>query len=237
MFRSNNLWLDGYHTGDKNWKTYSYRELDHNYDPILGQDLSLTRGWFLEEPKTKYRLPLKTVEYPAGFCNNNDQIFTITGKWQANQIAEKPPLVMFHINKTSDLFVWEFKAGNKKENHFYEVFAKTNKVNITNKLVNLTELQRDPIPQDFNLTISCTFPVFDVKLNFWDPADDPNGISRNSQSWDTQLTVDTNVNPDATESMIIDGGMEVLKLFHLHALKLEMFSLLMLDLPKRSVYP
>ena len=217
-FRSKNLWIDGYNVGDDLWKTYSYRGLDFNTDPTLAQDLSHTRIPYekgkdndLEFFKPR-KLPVKFLTFPVGFCSSSsDMVLQVTGSWQPLQLAAKPPIIQFYVNKTTDLFFWEFKAGSKKENHMYELWSRTNKQNNTNLMVNLTEMQRDPIPTQFNITISCKqFPVFNVKLNFWDNSTgDPNAISRDTANWDADITVDNNVNPDVTEYVTIDGAMEV----------------------------
>ena len=138
-------------------------------------------------------------------------IFQMTGSFLQQQLEANQPLIDFVVNRTTSLFMWQFKVGNKKQNHFYEMWSTTNKVNITNKLVNLTDLPRDPLPTNFNLTITCGFPIFTVKLNFWEPGSDPNGIPRNPTSWDASIEVDTRLDPDDTQNLEINGAMEVLK--------------------------
>ena len=86
-----------------------------------------------------------------------------------NQMVSATPLVIFKINKTTDLFNWQFKIGSKKENHLYEIWSRTHGDNNTNVVRNLTDLPRDPLPTKFNLTIICNFPTFEVQLNFWEP--------------------------------------------------------------------
>lgn len=210
------MWLDGYNIGNKIWKTYSYRELDHNNDPKDAMDLSHSRQ-FYEESENKEmefirprKLPLKFLNFPIGFCSStSDMIFQVTGKWQTLLLSAKPPIIQFHINKTYDLFNWEFKY-QKKENCLYEVWSKSNKINNTNVVMNLTEMQSDPIATDFNLTISCkAYPIFNVKFNLWDPTGDENGIPRDESKWDTDVAVDASVNPDAVEHVLVDGAMEV----------------------------
>lgn len=237
------MWLDGFNIGNKLWKTYSFRELDLYNDPKDAMDLSHSRTFF-EEKENKdmefmkpRKLPLKFLSFPEGFCSSSsDMVFQVTGKWQSLLLSARPPIVQFHVNKTTDLFVWEFKY-EKKGNSLYEIWSKSNKVNNTNLVLNLTEMENDPIPTDFNLTISCkNFPVFHVKLNFWDPTGDINGIPRDETKWDTDLTVDANVNPDTTDYILVDGAMEV-NSFHIpkNTLSCYNFRLIMLDLLKKNV--
>ena len=210
------MWLDGFNVGNKLWETYSFRELDFNNDPKEAMDLSFSRKFYEEKENKEFeaikpkKLPLKFLSFPPGFCSSSsDMVFQVTGKWQTLLLAARPPIVQFHVNKTTDLFFWEFKY-QKKENSLYEVWSKSNKINNTNIVLNLTEMQIDPIPTNFNLTISCKyFPVFDVQFNFWNPYGDENGIPRDETKWDTTLTVDTNVNPDTTDYILVDGAMEV----------------------------
>ena len=210
------MWLDGFNIGNKLWKTYSFRELDFNHDPKDAVDLSYSRR-FYEETENKEmesikprKLPLKFLNFPVGFCSSSsDMVFQVTGKWQSLLLSTRPPIIQFHVNKTTDLFIWEFKY-QKKENSLYEVWSKSNKINNTNIVLNLTEMESEPLKTDFNLTISCKdFPVFNVKLNFWDSAGDANGVPRDDSKWDTDVTVDANVNPDTTEYILVDGAMEV----------------------------
>ena len=192
-----------------------------NPDPTLSPDLSLERQWYLGDTDTDHeqfkpkRLPLKKLLYQPGFCDNSsDMLFQLSGTFQPQQMGVRSPIVEFVINRTSNLFMWQFKIGNKKQNHMYEMWSTTKKINVTNKLVNLTKLQRDPLPTKFNLTIECNFPMFDVILNYWEPGNDPNGISRNSSSWDSSILVDTRNDPESTESILVDGAMEVNKTIH-----------------------
>ena len=217
VFRWSKYWLDGHHTGDNVWSTYSYRELDDNNDPTLIPDNSLSRLWFSEKEDndleffTPKKLPLKFLTFPTGFCSSSSNMkFVLSGTWLQQQMVEKTPQVRFVFNKTSDLLHWEFKIGNKKTNHYYEVWSKTNRDNNTKILRNLTELNRDPIPSKFNLSITCSqFPTINFKLNFWDPTGDVNGISRDSNNWDADLTGDSAVDPDTTDHILVQGGMQV----------------------------
>ena len=214
-FRSENLWLDGFSMGDQNWQTYSYRELDFNSDPLLAVDLSLDRSFHEAASDGIYEAfkprKLPHLSFPTGFCgSSSDMVFYVTGSWIPQAMGERTPIIDFVLNKTSSLFVWQFHIGNKKENHLYEVWSRTNKINNTKSTVNMTELTRDPIPSKFNISITCSqFPVFSLKLNFWDPGNDPNGINRDSQKWDVDLTVDDRVDPDTVSHIHIEGGIEV----------------------------
>ena len=68
----------------------------------------------------------------------------MTGTWLQGQMVEKTPQVRFVMNKTSDLLHWEFKIGNKKTNHYYEVWSKTNRVNNTKVHVNSILIENFP---------------------------------------------------------------------------------------------
>ena len=152
------------------------------------------------------------LSLPEDFCSSSsDMKFLVTGSWLPQLMAEKTPLIDFVINKTSSLFVWQFHIGNKKQNHLYEVWSRTNKINNTKATVNLTELDREKIPLNFNISVSCKqFPVFDLKLNFWDPGNDPNGITRTAANWDVSLTVEsTGVDPNSVTHVVVEGGWEV----------------------------
>lgn len=218
--RSKNVWLDGFDVGDHTWKTRGFRDFDLNKDPAQIQDLSFKRMWHEDGVDNEYeffkpkRLPLKFLNIPPGFCTNDSTStmkLLLIGTWIPKKMSEKTPQIIFNLNKTSDLFHWEFKIGNKKTNHMYEVWSRTNKVNNTVLAVNLTDMNRDlEIIPKFNLTVSChNFPEFKTELNFWEEGDDPNGISRESQSWDSNVKVDETVNPDDVKSVNIEGEMEI----------------------------
>ena len=59
------------------WKTFSYRELDDNKDPVLVPDNSLSRLWYKEQEDntleffTPKKLPLKFLSFPVGFCSSS----------------------------------------------------------------------------------------------------------------------------------------------------------------------
>ena len=209
--------LDGYHDGENVWSTLSYRELDDNNDPVLMPDNSLSRLWYSQKEDNDLeffspkKLPLKFSSFPTGFCSSNSELkFVMTGSWLQGQMVEKTPQVRFVLNRTSDLFHWEFRIGSKKVNHFYEVWSKTNRVNNTKILRNLTDLPRDPLPPKFNLTITCSqFPTINVKFNLWDPSGDINGIARDENNWDSELTAGSGVDPDTTDHIMVQGGMQV----------------------------
>ena len=43
----------------------------------------------------------------------------------------------------------------------------------------------------------------------WDPSGDVNGIPRNATNWDSDLTVGAGMDPDTTDHVLVQGGMQV----------------------------
>ena len=105
---------------------------------------------------------------PGGFCSPGSRLrLLVTGAWQPTQMASKTPQLQLSINRTTDLFHWEFKLGGKKSgNHQYEVWSRTNRVNNTKQTVNLTLLPRElSTAPTFNLSLSCaSFPNLEVTI-------------------------------------------------------------------------
>ena len=113
------LWLDGYSVGDNQWFTYGYRDLDQNNDPRLMPDLSYRRVWFSEHQDTNYQVvepnrrqfPL-VFDMPADFCaDDSTQLFFLTGKFLIKG-ESKSPQIIFRMNKTTEVFHWDFRLGN-----------------------------------------------------------------------------------------------------------------------------
>ena len=127
----------------------------------------------------------------------------MTGYWNPISMLSKTPHIEISVNKTTELFNWAFIIGSRKVAHKYETWSKTNRVNNTNKLTDLPDLdwdlQKSP---PFNLSISCSnFPTFVTQLNVWDPGSDPNGLPRNSGSWDAETVVDADVDFDSAKEV------------------------------------
>ena len=160
------------------------------------------------------KLPVTITSIPPMFCSNDSsskmKLF-ITGYWNPIAMLSKTPHIKISINKTTDLFNWVFSIGSKKIPHKYETWSKTNKVNNTNIFTNLPDLDWDLQKKPaFNLSLSCSnFPTFVTELNFWDPSNDPNGLERESSSWDSETLVDANVDYTAAKEVVIDGGISV----------------------------
>ena len=214
------MWIDGYDNGNHRWLTRGFREWDSNQDPTDIKDLSVERSWFREsiddenelfKPK---RVPASLTSIPSNFCSNdsasNLKLYMI-GKWNPLSMSSKIPRIKVVINKTTDLFNWAFIIGNKKIPHKYETWSRTNKINNTVVVTNLLDLDWDLQKfSEFNLSISCkNYPVFETKLNFWDPGNDPNGIKRESTSWDSTTSVDGSVDPSSIKEIILDGGIGI----------------------------
>ena len=43
----------------------------------------------------------------------------------------------------------------------------------------------------------------------WDPSGDVNGIPRNATNWDSDLSVGAGMDPDTTDHVLVQGGMQV----------------------------
>ena len=216
-FRSPFVWLDGYSAGNHEWQTYGFRDWDFNKKPEGIADLSFERRWFQEIEDNDFeifnprRLPVK-MKMPPGFCTDDSAYrFMIKGKWKS-PIGEVSPQVIFRMNKTHEVFHWDFREGGKeKGNHTYHIWAREKRDNKTSSMVALTELglnlRKSP---NFNLTISCISfndtPTFTAKLNYWDPS---NGLARNNDSWDLVAPLDTTLNPDDVTEVELLGGMEI----------------------------
>ena len=211
------MWIDGYSAGNHVWKTHGYRDWDENRQPEEIRDLSYERKWFSEVEDNDYevfsprRLPVK-MKMPPGFCDAGSTYkFMIKGKWKT-PMGEISPQVVFRMNKSHEVFHWDFREGDKvKGNHTYHVWAKERRNNKTATAVTLTQmdLSLKKFP-DFNLTVSCddfnSTGSFKVQLNYWDPS---NGLPRDNSSWDTDAFMDTLLNPDDVTEVEVLGNMEV----------------------------
>ena len=109
--------------------------MDENNKPEEISDLSVKRKWFSEVEDNDYevfsprRLPVK-IRMPLGFCDAGSTYkFIIKGKWKT-PIAEISPQIVFRMNKTHEVFHWDFREGDKvKGPHKYHVWAKEKRDN------------------------------------------------------------------------------------------------------------
>ena len=157
------------------------------------------------------RLPVK-MRMPLGFCDAGSTYkFIIKGKWKT-PIAEISPQIVFRMNKTHEVFHWDFREGDKVRGpHKYHIWAKEKRDNKTSSAVTLSsmDLNLKKIP-DFNMTITCvdfnTSGKFKVELNYWDSS---NGLPRDSYDWDIDAPMATVLNPDDVTEVEILGNIEV----------------------------
>ena len=106
--------------GDNKWLTHGFREFDQNYDPTLMPDFSSERTWFTPDEDTQYqvynpnprRFPVN-LNMPPGFCDvDSSQVFVLTGKF-LNKGDLKSPQVIFKMNRTTEVFHWDFRLGRR----------------------------------------------------------------------------------------------------------------------------
>ena len=104
------------------------------------------------------------MRMPLGFCDAGSTYkFIIKGKWKT-PIAEISPQIVFRMNKTHEVFHWDFREGDKVRGpHKYHIWAKEKRDNKTSSAVTLSrmDLNLKKIP-DFNMTITCS-PDFEQR--------------------------------------------------------------------------
>ena len=213
-YRDHSFWLEGYNIGDGIWKNYGFREHDSNSGVTVIEDFSVTKSWF-DEAKNSNHQVLKPRKLPAtllmkkGLCSpGSKEVFLVTGKFNSKMSSDNvSPQVIFKVNKTMELFHFDFRLGETGSPSKYVVWSRLN------KSVNETSAERElPLldtKEDFNLTISCDEHSANGKwktvLNFWDPSDDPNGLARDPSSWDLNYYSDKTLDPDLVTEVIITG--------------------------------
>ena len=118
VYRDDMLWLDGYSVGDSRWFTHSYREWDQNKDPTLMPDLSQHRTWFSKQQNSNYQVfdpnrrkfPI-VLDMPQDFCaEDSRQLFILNGKFLTKG-ESKSPQINFRMNRTTEVFHWDFRLG------------------------------------------------------------------------------------------------------------------------------
>ena len=202
------------------WKTKGHREFDFNKDPAKSRDLSFERLWHRKTLDTEIEVvkpthtPILLKNVPAQFCTNDSTSnlkLLNTRKWNSKSMDQNFPRIRFVVNQTTDLFNWAFLLGSKNKLHEYETWSKTNKVNNTKVVTQLSDLNWNLQEHSaFNLSISCAeYPIFLTKLNYWEPGDDHIGNRRTENAWDSSTNVDESVDPNVVKEIIIDGGITV----------------------------
>ena len=212
-FRKTMLWIDGHSIGDNEWHTYGYRDQDMNKDVALIEDYSLKYQWKKDYKDTEYqlysprRLP-KKLKMMKSFCDPSSVYsFVVTGKFYSQLSSlDKSPQIVFKMNKTTEIFHFDFRLGNPPS---YHTWSRSNNW-FYNNSYSERQLPEISIDKPFNLTISCNQHnvdgVWKVVLNYWDPSDDVNGIARDPTHWDLEYTTDMNLNPDDVKEIIIEGA-------------------------------
>ena len=201
------LWIDGVSPGNNDWTPLGFREHDYNRWPADIEDFSPGRAWFSETENSDYevwsprRLPVR-LAMPQDFCAaTSDQVLLLSGQLSLGLIS---PQIVFGMNRSTEIFHWDFRAATDTTPQQYVVWAMETRNNKTESVVTLSEMEAlGKNPQNFNLTISCqdyngTGPgseIFKVVMNYWDPAGDPNGISRTSSAWDVDALTDSVLSP------------------------------------------
>ena len=217
------LWIDGHTAGNNSWQTLGFRELDKNRWPTDVRDLSPSRTWFVEADDTDSqmftpkKLPVR-LEMPADFCAAGSvQVLLLTGFITSGPIS---PQIVFGMNRTTEVFHWDFRAATATTPQEYSVWAMEAKTNKTSSTVTLSEMDVvDPKnPQNFNLTVSCadyngtgsaSSQLFKVVMNYWDPTGDPHGLARASSAWDVDAPTYSVLAPADVTFVDVLGSMEL----------------------------
>ena len=218
---SNWLWIEGYTGGDHQWYSHDYRDWDiENRYPTEIKDFSPARSWYETIEKDTAtesahflprRLPTKLI-FPLGFCDaGSEHKLFLTAKLKS-PIGEISPQIVFKMNKTHELFHWDYRQGDPKAKPdpilpSYWVWAREKKNNFTGSSVVLQDFD---IKQPFNVSVTCldfnATNRFKVEMNYWDQS---NGLARTSANWDVDATMGTSLKPDDVVDVEILGGMEV----------------------------
>ena len=213
-YRDNSFWIEGFSDGDGVWKNFGFRELDSNTDVTVIEDFSVSKSWFKEAKNSDYqvikprKLPVKLLMKP-GLCSpGSKDVFLVTGKFNSKLSSGSiSPQIIFKVNKTTELFHFDFRLGEQENPSKYVVWSRLNKP--INETYAERELPLLDTKEDFNLTISCGEHSVNGKwktvLNFWDPSDDPNGVARDPSLWDLNYYTDKTLDPDMVTEVIITG--------------------------------
>ena len=180
------------------------------------EDLSQRRLWWKSPDDSTFEVfsprPGKTVVLegiPTNFCTNDSSSttkFYISGQWSPIKMAALPPTVEFIITPRKELlFSWTLRVGSKNTSHVMDAwYVKARQVR-SNTTTQLTDLDKELSNPNFNLTISCPdFPIIKTELNMWSPGPyDP----RISANWDSEITVDSTMDPSTVKKISIEGAM------------------------------
>ena len=212
------VWIEGYSDGDNVWKTRDYRDWDtDNRYPTDITDFSPARTWYVDKSAATQlseqeifmprKLPV-TLSLPQGFCDAGSKKKLLLMASFKNPIGETSPQIIMKMNKTHELFHWDFRQGDKTTPHSQWVWAREKTNNFTATNIDLPNLPTKP--DKFNLTVTCvdfnSTNQFKVEMNLWDPA---NGLARTSSEWDMTATLGTSLKPEDVVEVQITGGMDV----------------------------
>ena len=173
----------------------------------------LSGQWYQTAESNSYqahlprRTPL-TFKMERGFCDvDSKSKFLVTGYFLNKPNPDSiSPQIIFEVNSTTEVFHLDFRQGSKHIPTTYFAWSKLFNQNLTVRARELPELQ---YKQLFNLSITCrehsTSGQWKIRMNYWDPQGDPNGLVRNPADWDMNYYVNTTLNPNDVQNVYVIG--------------------------------